>query len=294
MLSRTLSRLVLGSALFLAPALPAVMLVPAVAHADGSGDLAKAEQAYGALDYPAAHAAARSVVQRGDLSHDELVRATRILALSSVALEKPAEAKDAFVLLLTYDPTYVVDPKLGPRYREPFNEAKGFWSSQSSKPGIDTQVMVSPRAPGSIRVATKDPTNVVRRVIVSYRWAPSKNFVQAAAKTGDAHVDVPAPPSGSTRLDYFVRAEDAAGSAVFEAGTAAPPRFSVVQAEATRAEAKENKSIFASPIFWIVTGVIVAGGATAAIVAATQGGGTTAVTSNRWTPALGCGGVRCE
>lgn len=296
MLSRSLSRLALGASLMLAPvALPAVFLAPAVAHADAAADVAKAEQAYSALDYPTAHTAAQAVLQKGDLSHDELVRATRVLALSSVALEKPNEAKEAFVLLLTYDPTYTVDAKLGPRYREPFNEAKGFWSSQSGKPGMETQVMVSSRAPGSIRVTTRDPTSVVKRVIVSYRWAPAKTFIQAAAKTGASHIDVPAPPAGSTRLDYFVRAEDAAGSVVFENGSASAPRFSVVQAETAKGGGeKENKSVFASPIFWVVTGVLVAGGATAAVLLATQRGETTTVVSNRWIPALGCGGGRCE
>lgn len=297
MLSRSISRFALGASLMLAPvAVPAVFLAPVVAHAaDATAELAKVEAAYSALDYPAANSGAQAILQKGDLSHDELVRATRILALSSVALEKPTEAKDAFVLLLTYDPTYTVDTKLGPRYREPFNEAKGFWSSQSSKPGMETNVMVSSRAPGSIRVTTRDPTAVAKRIIVSYRWAPSKTFVQAAAKTGDSHVDVPSPPAGSTRLDYFVRAEDAAGSVVFENGSANSPRFSVVQAEAARGGEKESKSVFASPIFWVVTGIIVAGGVTGAVLLATQGGDTTTVVSNRWTPALGCGGgSRCE
>ncbi len=276
-------------------AVPAVLLAPAAARADATSDLAKAEQAYSALDYPTANATAQAVLQKGDLPHDELVRATRILALSSVAMDKAAEAKNAFVLLLTYDPTYTVDSKLGPRYREPFNEAKGYWAAQSGKPGMESSVMVSPRAPGSIRVTTRDPSAIVKRVIVSYRWAPAKTFVQAAAKTGEAHVDVPTPPVGSTRLDYFVRAEDASGSVAFENGTAASPRFSVVQVEAARGDAKEGKSVFASPIFWIITGVIVAGGATAAVLLATQKGETTTVVSNKWTPALGCGGgSRCE
>lgn len=294
-MNRTLSRFALGASLMLAPvAAPAVLFAPSIAHADAASDLAKAESAYSALDYPAANSAAQAVLQKGDLSHDELVRATRVLALSSVALEKPSEAKDAFVLLLTYDPTYTVDAKLGPRYREPFNEAKGFWSSQSAKPGMETTVMVSARAPGSIRVTTRDPTTIVKRVIVSYRWAPAKGFIQAAAKTGESHIDIPAAPAGSTRLDYFVRAEDGNGSVVFENGSANAPRFSVVQAEANKGE-KESKSVFASPVFWIVTGVLVAGAATTAVLLATQGGGTTTVVSNKWTPALGCGGgARCE
>lgn len=301
MLSRSVSSMLVGASLLLAPvAIPAVLLGSPLAWADASelakADLAKAEQAYSALDYPTANATASAVLQRGDLPHDELIRATRILALSSVALDKTAAAKDAFVLLLTYDPSYTVDTKLGPRYREPFNEAKGFWSSQSSKPGMDTQVMVSARAPGSIRVTTHDPTSVVKRVIVSYRWAPAKNFVQAAAKTGDSHVDVPAAPAGATRLDYFVRAEDAAGSIVFESGSANAPRFGVVQAEsASGGSAKESKSVFASPIFWIVTGVVVAGAATTIALLATQGGDTSTVVSNRWAPSLRCGGgSRCE
>lgn len=271
-----------------------LLALPAVAWADNVSELSKAEQAYASLDYTTANGNARALLAKGDLSHDELLRATRIVALTSVALDKPSEAKDAFVLLLTYDPTYVVDSKLGPKYREPFNEAKGYWAAQSSKPGMELSAMVSSRAPGSVRVITRDPTNVIQRVIVSYRWAPAKNFIQAAAKTGDAHVDVPTPPAGASRLDYFARAEDKNGNAVFEAGSAASPKFSVVQLEPTRSEAKESKSVFASPLFWIVAGVLVAGATTGGILLATQGGETTTVVSNRWSPALGCGGSRCE
>ncbi len=276
-------------------ALLCIALMPLAAHADNAAAISKAEQAYAQLDYASANAAAKSAITAGGLNHDELTRATRVVALTSVALERPTEAKDAFALLLTYDPTYTVDAKLGPRYREPFNEAKGYWAAQSSKPGMESSEMLSARAPGSIRVVTRDPTGVVARVVVAYRWAPAKNFVQVASKTGDQHIDVPAPPVGSSRLDYFVRAEDAHANAIFENGTSASPKFGLVNPEPATSTAKENKSVFASPWFWVVAGaLIVAGGTTAGVLAFTQGGGTTTVVSKTWTPSLGCGGARCE
>lgn len=267
--------------------------LPLTAHADTAA-ISKAEQAYAQLDYASANTAAQAAIASGGLNHDELTRATRVVALTSVALERPAEAKDAFVALLTYDPAYVVDAKLGPRYREPFNEAKGYWAAQSSKPGMESSEMISARAPGSIRVVTRDPTGVVARVVVAYRWAPAKIFVQIASKTGDQHIDVPAPPVGSSRLDYYVRAEDARANAVFENGTSASPKFGLVRVESV-STTKESSSVFASPWFWVVTGALLAaGGATAGVLAVTQGGSTTTVVSNTWTPSLGCGGARCE
>ena len=273
-------RLTVGAAVLLLHA-------PALA-ADVKTQLTKAEAAYASLDLATASNEARGVIDRGHLSHDELVRATRILALSNAARDQADAARDNFVTLLTLDPTYVVDPKLGPSYRQPFNEAKGFWSAQSTTPGIEASAQLRGRGVASLRVITHDPTGIAKTVTVAWRWSVTAAYQSRVVREGDSLVDVAAPPPNATRIEFYAKAEDAAASIVFEAGSAAAPKVAVIPVE--KVAAAEKRSIVKSPWFWVIGGALVAGGATALVLALTQGGSST----NEWRPVFNCGGVKCE
>jgi len=283
-----------GSRLLSAATLALALTAGSVAQAASpEADLATAENAYAALDYPSALSAADSVLAKGSLSHDVLTRATRVAALAHAALGHADQAKQQFVLLLEYDPEFKVDAKLGPRFTEPFAEAKGYWQAQGRRPGMDVQVVVQYGQPGEIRVTTRDPLGIVKRVSSGHRWAPRREFT---ASDGDAarSVEVEANPSGSTRLEYYVRAIDAKGNAVFEEGTPELPRSTVVTEPSRGGGAgEEKKSFFSSPAFLIIGGALVAGAAV---------GGYFAFRPTEYTPAgtgrgvLGatCGNARCE
>ena len=76
-------------------------------------DVETAEQLYAKLDYEQANAVAERVVKKSGLTHDQLVRAYRVLAVTYAVLDKEEQARDAFLQLLTYDADYQADPNLG-------------------------------------------------------------------------------------------------------------------------------------------------------------------------------------
>ncbi len=287
-------------------ALALVLACHGVAHAaDARAELEQAEQALVNLDYDGANRAAARIVQMHGLTHEQLVRAYRVLAVTDAVLDKGTAARDAFQQLLTYDPTYQVDPNLGPRVQGPFLEARGFMRAQPSQPGLDVSVVLRPREPGTIRVTARDPTHAGKRLVVGYRWGGDGPFQTTALAMGEgASADVPAPPVGTTRLDYYVQMLDANDNAALEYGNPAIPKTATVDVGSRQgpgpAPAEEHHSIFASPIFWTIAGVVVAGGATAAYFATrgTSSGGSPGAsgppTSATLTPSLVCGAQHCN
>ena len=274
----------------------AVTAVPAFAFATPESDLASAENSYAALDYPAASSKADEVLAQRGLSHDVLVRATRVAALSHAALGHTDKAKEYFTLLLGYDPDFKVDTKLGPRFSEPFAEARGYWQAQGRRPSMEVQAVMQYGQPGQIRVVTVDPMSNIKRVAVGYRWAPARDYTNVTVDPGTRSIDVPANPSGAGRLDYWVRAMDAKDNAVFEEGTPEGPKTVIVNEPANRAggaAGEEKKSFFGSGLFFVATGVVLAGAAV---------GGYFLLRPTEYTPAgtgrtafgAACGSVRCE
>jgi hypothetical protein len=243
-----------------------VVATSGLASATPESDLATAENAYAALDYPTATSTAEQVLGQRGLSHDVLTRATRVAALGHAALGHGEQAKQNFVLLLQYDPDYKIDPKLGPRFSEPFAEARGYWQAQGRKPSMSVQAVVQYGQPGQLRVTTVDPMSTIKRVAVAYRWAPAREYTNATVEPGTRSVDIPVNPNGAGRLDYHVRALDAKDSSVFEEGTAEGPKTVNVN-EPPRAAGgvgEEKKSFFGSAPFFIGAGAVLVGGAVAA------------------------------
>ncbi len=286
-------------------ALTAMLLVPAgssalaapkapVAERAPSGaDVAAVEQQYAKLDYEQANVGAERIAQKGrGLSHDELVRTYKVLAVTHAVLDHAEQAKDAFIALLSFDPSYAVDPNLGPKVQTPFLEARGFWRAQGAKPGIEITAVVRGTEPGTLRVTTRDPTRVVRAVSVGFRWGSTGAFTLGSVAVGDGvAVEVPTAPPGKARLDYYAQAVDERDNVLFEVGRAAVPRSAFVEARPAAAPAKveESSSLFASPIFWLATAAVLAGGATAGYFAFRPGPPVAAT----YQPSLECGNSRC-
>lgn len=264
------------------------------AHATPEADLAAAENAYAALDYGPALAGAEAVLQQRGLGHDVLTRATRVAALSHAALGHGEQAKQMFSMLLEYDPDFKVESKLGPRFVEPFSEARGYWQAQGRRAGMDVQVTLHWGQPGVIRVATVDPLGLVKRVNVAFRWAPGREYTTTTLEPGVRSVEVPANSGGASRLDYFVRANDVKDSAVFEDGSSEAPKIVTVNEPPREAGFQaEKKSIFASPAFYAVAGVLVVGAAVGGffLFRPTE---YTPSSSARGTLFANCGSERCN
>lgn len=276
-----------------AAVLAACLVVPAVASATPEGDLAAAENAYAALDYASALTAADAVLAQPKLSHDVLTRATRVSALSHAALGHGEQAKQQFVLMLEYDPDFKVDTKLGPRFTEPFSEARGYWQAQGRKAGMDVQVVVQWHQQGDVRVTTRDPLAVVRRVAVGWRWAPKREYTVSESEPNGKGIEVAANPEGSTRLEYWVRAMDAKGNAVFESGTPEAPQLTVVNEPERAAGAEKKKGFFANPVVLAIGGAVLAGAATG-LYFALRPTDYQSPSSARGVLGASCAGVKCD
>lgn len=270
----------------------------AVAPAPPAADVETAEQLYQKLEYEQANATCLVLLKRKGLSHDELVRTYRILAVTYAVLDKEDLAKETFLKLLAVDPTYEADPNLGPRVSDPFLEARGYFRAQNQKPGLTVEPQIRTDG-GTIRVIAKGPPRFVRRIVVSYRWGTSGAMNERVVPAAEGNVDVVKAPAGANRLDYFVIAQDENENAVMVRGSKDAP-ISVFSdaapkggAGAPGAKTEEGRSVFASPIFWIITGVVVAGGAATAyyFLGPAKIAEPTEVTLR---PTLECGGGACR
>ncbi len=285
-----------------APAGPAPAVAPPAPAPSGAvasnaaAELQAAELAYTNLEYTSARDAAERVSRQSGLSHDQLVRALRLLALTSAALDRSDAAKDAFVALIAYDPEFELDPKLGPRFQDPYYEAKGYWKAQARRPGVEASTLLRPHAPGVLRVSLSDPTSLAEQVRVGFRWSPAREYVRHRLAAGETQIEVPAPPHGSSRFDYYVQALDRRGNVLFERGSPEAPRSSVVvetgAPPAAAGRSDEGGGLLSKPLFWVATGLVLAGGAAGGYFLLRDEGG--APSAARFSPTLGCGGVRCE
>jgi hypothetical protein len=272
-----------------------LLLVAPNAVAQRGRDVDTAEQLYTKLDYDKANEVAERVIKGRSLTHDQLVRAYRILAVTYAILDKEELARDAFLHLLVFDPDYTVDPNLGPKVSTPFVEARGQFRSLPSKPGIDIVPNVRSEG-GQLRVTTRDPTHIAKKVTVGFRWTSSDEYTTSQLPIGDATVEVAAAPPGRTRLDFYATAIDEHDHAVFEAGSPQSPKINFIEAGprpsgGTREPESRGGSIFASPLFWIVTGAVVVGGGTALFFALRP---NDPATSASLTPVLRCGAEPCR
>jgi hypothetical protein len=257
-------------------------------------DLDTAERQYAELDYEEAnHTAERFLQQRG-LTHDQLVRGYRILALTSAILDHGDDAREAFELLLTYSPDFQADPNLGPKVTTPFFEARGFWRGQRSKPGLEVVTTAHATESAVLRVTTRDPTHLVQALILGYRWGPSSAYTSKPVAVGEAvQVETTPAPEGATRIDYYVQALDRRDNVVFEAGNPTSPKSVVLEAPPAPPpplHEKHGGSVLTSPIFWgVVVAVVAAGGVGAYFLARPKDPTSASLGSG-----VACGGMVCQ
>jgi hypothetical protein len=260
---------------------------------EAPADVETAEQLYAKLDYEQANSVAERVVKERNLTHDHIVRAYRVLAVTYAILDREEAAREAFLKLLVYDPDYQLDPNLGPKVNNPFVEARGQFRALSSKPGVEVIATVRSDG-GQLRVTTRDPTKIVKRVVVGYRWTSSGEYRVSQISSGDGvPVEIAAAPVGRTRLDFYAQALDERDNAVLEAGNPNVPKSAF--AEAARGGDDRGGggggSVFASPFFWGFTGAAVLGGGLALFFALRpQDPPTRAMLG----PVLDCGAEPCK
>jgi hypothetical protein len=266
------------------------------ARTDAPADVETAEQLYAKLDYDKANEVAERVIKQRNLTHDQLVRAYRVLAVTCAVLDKDECARDAFLQVLVLDPEYTVDTNLGPKVSTPFVEARGQFRTLPSKPGLDVTATARPEG-GQLRVTARDPTHVAKKLNVGYRWTSSGEYTLTQLPVADGTVEVAPAAQGRTRLDFYAQALDDRDNVVFEAGSPQVPKSVFADAgPPTRSGGKEaarekSGSVFSSPLFWIFTTAAVGGGATALFFALRPEDPPTKASLS---PAIRCGAELCR
>ena len=149
---------------------------------------------------------------------------------------------------------------------------------------------------GSLKVTLRDPTHVVKRAQAGYRYGSNGSFQMRPITPGETvNIELPEPPSGVTRLDYYVQAFDEKDNAVMENGRPAAPKSANVDVvSASRAEPTDGKKkgFLFSTGFWAAAAGVVVVGAGTAIVLATRS--KDPAQTSVFTPGLSCGAAPCN
>lgn len=179
-------------------------------------------------------------------------------------------------------------------------EARGEYRALPSKPGIEVTPAVRSDG-GQLKVITRDPTKLAKKVNVGWRWTSSGDYSVTTISVGEGSVEIAAAPAGRARLDFYAQALDDHENAVFEAGSAAVPKSAFAEAgpkpvaggaAGKPGQGEEKKGgVLSSPIFWIITAAVVAGGATGAFFIFRK---DDTPTSASLTPQIRCGAELCK
>ncbi|WP_394829714.1 hypothetical protein [Pendulispora albinea] len=260
-------------------------------------ELAEAEKLVANVDFEGAIPVLERIAKRNGLSHEQLVRVYKNLATAHAVVGHAGPSRDYFVKLIGIDPDFKIDQNMSPRVKAPYFEARGSWSAQSIRPGIEATANVHRGTDSRIVVTLRDPTRMASKVVVGYHWEGSDPFIvksSAAAPT----TTVVVPPSSNDKASYleiYAQGLDANDGVLFESGSATKPI--VIEAPAATAagpgqgNGEKDRSVFASPVFWIVAGAVIVGGATAAYFLARP---NDPATSQQINPILNCGGKPCQ
>lgn len=272
--------------------LPALAVKAEPSAAEGMSELESAERRYSSLDYEGANTAAALAITRGHLTHEALTRTCRLLALTYAVLDKADAARDAFLRCLTADPEFQVDPKLGPKVNAPFVDARGRFRALAVRPDLQVHASVTPQG-GALETTLHDTTHAIHTVRVSYRWTAGATFTVSKQRAAQAaHVYVSPPSAGQTRLEYFAEGLDEHENVVFEAGNATAPKSALIAVETPPNRSNNaHASVVASPWFWAIGGLVLAGGGVAAYFAFRP---TATPTQASLSPVLQCGSDLCR
>jgi len=221
----------------------------------------------------------------GGLSLDLLSRALKVRAESLSALNRPEDAQRAYAQLLSVQPDFDIDARLGPRIRSPFFDARAFLDEQAMRPGLTVSIRAD--RPGRIDVRMHDPLAMVGQVVVHHR--PLGGRAYTAVKLPRRGGILPLPDGEPHEL--YVQALTPQRSVAFALGGPAEPMSTEVAGTTSTAPPARHKnrparrltrpsppphrpesagSVFESPVFWVIAGVVVTGAAATGIVLATR------------------------
>ncbi|HKP57502.1 MAG TPA: hypothetical protein VJV78_12310 [Polyangiales bacterium] len=143
--------------------------------------LAMAEDAMTEIDYARSRDLANAALARGKLDKPGLIRAYRLIAVSSAQLGDDAAAEQAFIRLFALEPDSTISTRLAPERRSAVLNARGFWSVRRDAFGLDVSYA---RRERQIEVRVRDPLDWGAQVHVWFRFGDRtyEKEVQPAAR----------------------------------------------------------------------------------------------------------------
>jgi len=181
--------------------------------------LERAEAAYQNIDFEGTTEAAQEALEEGIHGPEALTRLYRLLGLATAAMGEERRAYEAFVRMLALAPDARVERNIAPQLRQPYLEARGFWSQ---RPPLGIELLGTPSR-GTLVVRVRDAAELGSKVRV---WAlvPGGEPVEREL---DSQREVVVPIEGfreSNYVDVAATLVDEWGNALVEAGTEAAPR----------------------------------------------------------------------
>ncbi|MBW2462597.1 MAG: hypothetical protein JRH11_13190, partial [Deltaproteobacteria bacterium] len=227
----------------------------------------------------------------GTADRTHLIRTYELIGIAAAALRRDEVSRGAFIRLLALNPDAQVNQRLAPALRGPFLEALGFWSSRGDSFGVEA-TLLSRRE--QLRVTMTDPLGMAATVVVGSRVDEIGAFEVQRAEVGQSPtVYVPVDGARDARtVEYYVWVLDGPGNRLVEIGNEDEPEEVSAAAPAAQPAAilmpeadpgaapDDSDSLFTSPIFWVVAGVLLVGaGVTVGVLASDSSAGATATTS---------------
>lgn len=220
---------------------------------------------------------------RPGLTKQERIEVYRLLAYNYIILKRAEEADSAVRGLLAVDEAFALPPTESPRFRDFFAATRAKWEEEGKPGKVDDTRPVAPPKPvrifhsspaqaaagAAIKLSGSlgDEDNRVKGVQLAYRSGSTGRFITVPATTalGKFRAQIPAASVRPPLVEYYFTAVDQGGLPLTSRGDAAAPLRVAVAAP------KEERSVFASPWFWVPVGVAVVGGAVAtAVILGTQ------------------------
>lgn len=160
---------------------PAPLPPPAASgNLDANSLLARAEDAMTQLDFARSRDLANAALDRGGLDSPGVVRAYRLIAVSSAQLGDDSAAEKAFIRLFAIEPDSTISTRLAPQRRSSVLNARGFWSVRRDSFGIEVSYA---RRERQIVVRVRDPLDWGSTVHVWYRTG-NRAFVKQTQPIG--------------------------------------------------------------------------------------------------------------
>jgi tetratricopeptide (TPR) repeat protein len=225
----------------IALALLLLLTLHAPARAEIESDLVKRGlAAYGRLEYERALRLLGEAARSESLTREEKLAVWRTSGFCHVALDRPDEARQDFVRLLTIDPGQDLDARVSPRARAAFEQARGEVALRGAQapslhhlPELEDRFdPLAPREGETVRVSVCHPGGLARHAQLFHRLRGEAAYSRLEADVDDqgcVHLSIPASAVRPPALETYLVMLDASGTAIARAGNLATPHAVAVR-----------------------------------------------------------------